>query len=830
MILFFRAWKNYLLVLATTSYGTGIILHSILSFSVTVSLVLLCLALLTSLYCRRSDHLNFSSLLLCTAFLLFGLLRADLSDPRPVDKRHIVTKVGKYQQVALVGTLANKVAHVSDTSRVLMKVSFYRTETEQVFRPASGKVLLNLKGQWPNQISPGHSFLALATITYPKATNVPGTFDYQKFLARKKIFLTGFIQAPMLVQPVEQLELSVWQHLIYSLERLRSAIGLHIENRLPETTGSLYKALLIGDRSSIPPEVLEMFKRSGILHILAISGLHLGLVTAALFGSIYWLLRRSEKLVLSIDTRKWAMYLTLPLILVYTMLAGSQPPVLRAFIMVFCFSLSLACERLSSPLTTLFAAALLILLIDPSALESPSFQLSFAAVGSILLITPRLLSMLDLPNNYQWPVPVRVVRPLISLTAVTIAATLGTLPLMIIHFNRVSLVTLPSNLLIEPVLCLFTLPLGLASIPIMFVNPDISGLMLKAGAYGFQLSNVIATFLSSSESTQLWLPAPPPLLSALYYLALSIFMHSGSLRFVSRLSVLGIVATTACICSPLPAKFFNNIPLTRISILDVGHGSANVIQFSDNRVILIDGGSRNSADYDCGDRVISPYLWHRKISRVDDIIITHDDADHFNGIPTVIKRFKPKRLWLPQQNSNKESFKILLALAREFNTKIITPDPGVFIRTGDQHISVLGNGVAPPRGSEDDNGLVMRLYSPEFAIVFPGDITEVRERKLTEEERQLNSTILLSAHHGSASSNSLEFLAAVSPDFLIFSSGKQRKSLFPALQTLRHAGDLNIATLNTAHDGTIEITVIDYPPGYEISTFTRADRNLWKKS
>lgn len=829
MITFFRSWKNYHLILITCCYGTGIALSLSLSVSFWFLLIALSLTLLGSLYCSRSRRPNLSILLVSFAFLLFGSLRADSVDPWPLDHDHIVTKVSENQQVVLVGTLAKKVSFIRDASRALMKVSFYRSKGETGYKPASGKILLNLKGQWPDHIYPGQSFIVLATLTYPGSTDVPGTFDYEKFLARQKVFITGFVQGPVMMQPVEQLEISLWDQTFYLIERWRAAIGEFIETILPDATSSLFKALLIGDRSSISPEQLETFKRSGILHILAISGLHLGLLATMLCGSIYWLLLRSERLILTINVRKWAMLFALPPLLLYALLAGSKPPVVRAFIMVLCLTISLAFGRLASPITSLLTAALVILLIDPMALETPSFQLSFGAVGAIILITPRLLFFADFSARNQWSFLVPIARPLASLAAVTLSATLGTLPLLFFHFNRVSLVTLLSNLLVEPVICLFVLPLGLASIPFIFISQNIAELLLKTGAYGLELSQHIITFLSSSDATQLWRPAPPPFLCGVYYIFLFTFALSKSRGNLSLLSLCGVVTVTAYFCAPLPGDLLSSKSPTSIAILDIGHGSANLIKFEGGRVVLIDGGNRNSGGYDCGDKAIAPFLWQRNIDKVDDIIITHDDADHYNGIPTVMRRFKPERLWLPHGNSHKKGFKDLLDLARKLQVDIITADSGKIIDLGDEHLSVLGKNSRFATASEDDNGLVLRLQSHDFAIIFPGDITEAREQRLIREESELKSQVLVAAHHGSATSNSFEFLSAVSPDYLMISSGDKNAN-FPASQTLNSARALNITTLTTSRDGTIEISLTEHDQGYAVTTFSRSDRSFWKKS
>ena len=762
-------------------------------------------------------------------FLLFGLLQSSEKRSPLVESSHLVRAVDDQQQAVLVGTLTEMVTRSQNISRALIDVKYAKTEFEQPFGRTTGKILLVVQGDWPASIGPGESIVTRAKIQIPRTAATPGSFDYRKYLARNKIFLTGLVNTPTLVQPIIGIKTGKLQHLIYLLEEKRTLISSYIGNTLHAQDASLYRALLIGDRSSIAPEVLETLKKAGVMHLWAISGMHLGLLTLLTYTIIYWLLRRSARLILAFNVKKIALLLTLPLLLIYALLAGFQSPAARAFIMTTCMVIALCSNRFHAPISTLSGAALLILLTDPMAIESPSFQLSFSAAAAIIVIVPRLLATMGAPFDiHRNPTP-KIVLIFISLICVTIAATLGTLPLLLFHFNRLSLVTLPANLLIQPIICLFSLPLGMLSLPFILIDHPIAMILLKSGALGLNLSHTAAAAITSPDATQLWVPTPSPIVILVYYLLLfSLTFRPRPTRYIF-VQLIAYILVSGILLNPtrLPVRIHKS--LTKITILNVGHGSANLLELPSGRVVLIDGGAQSGPGYDCGARLISPFLWHQGIGRIDDIFISHDDSDHYNGIATLIRRFKPKRLWLPYVKRGKQGFISLVNLSRSRGIEIIVPEPGVVISDDEAQIIVLGRNDSILTSNEDDRGLVLKLNAGGTSMLFPGDITINRELELVTNEKDLHTTLLLSPHHGSATSNSPEFLAAVSPEWLIISGANSFSSHFPALKTLESAQRLGIPVLNTANHGTISITMFGDGDGY-LLTPLNGYRRYWRES
>jgi competence protein ComEC len=837
----FRHWRNYLLLFSTISYGAGIVTSASFLPPAGVLPCLLILSVLGCLIFTAADRWVWTVSTLALLFFLFGTVQGNRYRIRAIDDHDIGALVTHPQQAIIIGTMAKMVSSRDGISNTRIKVSYLRTSESDTYLKATGKIVLSVRGDWPAEILAGQSIGVRATLQPAPANNVPGAFNYRQYLARNKIYVTGWVQSPLLIQRVAPLERSSAEMFGYAIERLRFFIGEQIHRSLPGGAGALYRALLIGDRSTIQRDHYEILKRAGILHILAISGMHLGLLAALAYAALYWLLRRCASLLILIDARKCALFLVLPLLLIYALLAGFQPPVVRSLIMSGGLIIGYGVNRLQSPLTALSLAALLILLFDPMAIESPAFQLSFAAVTAIFLLTPKINQCFDSITVYRSKTGERVKKFIVTLAAVNVAAALGTFPLMLVHFNRSSLVALPANLMIEPLVCLFSLPIGFISIPFMFLIPDLADFLLSIGGHGLNLAMIIAAWLSAPGSTQLWLPAPPAGLCFLYYLALVVIIVVEKVS-VRLLAIASFTAAVTAFMLPLSGFSFTERTNSTVSVIDVGHGSAHIIEMKNGRVAVIDAGAKSRPGYDCGAQLIAPFLWFKGIGKIDDIILTHDDSDHYSGISALIERFNPDRLWIPTLASHKPGFDKLLKQADQASMRIISPQPGIIIQGGMESISVIGSSWQAPRENRasyrdsshgDDNGLVLKFSSAHTSILFPGDITKKREQAMVNAGLDLKSDILLSPHHGSSSSNSYDFLRMVDPDYIIFSSGDARNIRFPNRQTLATVEQLGIAALNTARDGTIIVKIAEADegsPNYRINSYNVSEKTFWRQS
>ncbi len=825
---FYRQTKHYLLITLSLCFISGLTLSFHVPSSSTEPLLVLGFCVLLTLLLVFLGYGDRAIILLSVCFLITGYWHGCRSANHKPAADNVVHLLETPQEAVLLGTLASMVTGSVNENKIIIDSAFLRKKDHHTLTPVSGKVLLKSKDAWPETITPGDQLVVRAFFRKPSPAKSAGLFDYAQYLADRDIYITGIIRSPLLIQEIDSpLNSGRIAQFSYATEKARTVISNFLFSALSEKHAALYRALLLGDRSSISPDLLEIFKRTGVMHILAISGMHMALLGFFLFSLFFYLARLSSRLIQTADVRKLSLMLCIGPLLMYTLLAGSNTPVLRSLIMSLMFILAFCVNRLKSHLTILAAAALMIAVFDPQSIKSPSFQLSFSAVTSIILLMPGMLSFMPSlrPNDRRNNLLRNITQKTFVLAAVTVSATAGTLPLLIYHFNQFSTVSLPANLLVEPLICLWALPCGFLSIPFLFIHPPLAEAILTAGAWSLDIASAYIGFLSTAPLSVLWLPDLNIFLIVLYYVALVLAVSTSSkrLRFISYVTV---TLTLSLFFVPLSGLNGTLQRSNSVSFIDVGQGSSSLLQLAGGRTIVIDAGATTPPGFNCGEKIIAPYLWSQGVGQIDDVILTHADADHYNGIPALFERFRPLRLWLPEQQSEKTGYQKLISDALQHDIEIKYPQNGVFIAHRHSTLSIIGEDMVDQAEKQEqkaymeygnnDRGLVVSLQTPEFSILFPGDISAAREQTLIMTDRKLHHDILLSPHHGSSTSNSQGFLKSVQPDYMVVSAGSGRSGLFPAAATQESAEMLGIRVLTTDYKGTV--TVVSSNGGFEIET------------
>lgn len=817
-----QSLEQYLLIASTLSFLTGILLHHLFPATLAATTVFSALLFIPALLAVKQDARKCSLIFLLFLICSLGFFRGATHSANPAQNDHINTRITEETDVILSGTLYSMPLFDGEKTTILLKSRTMRTKQEPFFTPVFGLVQLRLQDLFPLSLVPGDELLIRCKLSRPYRFGNPGGFDYPAFLVAQNIYITGRISSTAHIHALQS-ETS-WLHTLrYIPEQLRMKIRDLIDQSLSPAQAGIYKALLIGDRSGIDKHRLEAFKASGIIHILAISGLHLSLVASTLFLLFYWLARRSEFLLLRFSCKKLALLATIPPLCAYALLAGAQTPVLRSLIMVTIFILAFCVQRQRSPFTTLSFAALLILLINPMSLFTVSFQLSFAAVASLILILPHLMDLIketeDTDSTFFISLTQKLLFWIYAALLVSLTATIGTAPLLLQSFNRISVVGPLANLLLEPLLCLWSLPFGLLSIPFLFFAPEFAKVLLSLGGYGITAAINLTDFFSRLPLSTLWSATPGILLILLYYLSLCSCFSKLARKHTVPIFIL------FCTFFFLPTRSFLDTfrSDSELVFLDVGQGNATFIRFPGGKKILIDGGGASSKKFNIGESVIAPYLWHRGVTDLDAILITHPDADHYNGIPFLLRRFKPETLWINGEDGHDLRYRELLDIAQELHITVKKASGEDMILSGQEAgLQNINNPLQEVAGeSSNDKSVILRFTDDSFSCILTGDISTKVEEALLRKDIDLKATILLSPHHGSKTSSSYDFLEAIKPEQIVVSAGRFRPGHFPSPQLREFCKNKPTPLLNTAEVGAINVRIKDKQATIELFNFRK---------
>lgn len=813
--------SQQLLPLITLSYIVGIFASTLpveFSYTSTHIYLLLCLSAIFLLLCK-SRWQKTISLLLILLFFQVGIYSARTAQQLPSSPHHIYTIISQPQEAVIIGTIKRIYSFSGEISRFDLRTQAIKTKTDNS-QPIVGNIRYSIAGKLSQKLKPGNMVAVRAKLKRPLKYLTAGTFDYPGYLAQHNIYITGFIRSPYHLQIIDTQQ-SPLQQLLFLPERLRMKINRFVDSTLSDDRAAIYKALLTGDRNAITPATLENFKSSGCMHILAISGIHMSLLGVFLFSVFFWLLRRSSWLILNIDVKKTAVVLCIFPLVLYALLAGAKQPVLRALFMslmvigAVCYGKKHAFAGLVS------LAALCLLTFSPLALFTPSFQLTFAAVIAIAAVIPWLTKI---NNTIGQRFSSRLIHKslvwLVTGCVVSLAATIGTAPLLILHFNRISLIGVVANLVIEPVICLWSLLLGFAAIPCIWIFPSLAALFLHIGGVGLQCALYFSEFFSSFPYSSLHLPTISPVHLIIFYLCLIVLYLSSSFPVIARLGTVFVLITATLLMIISPAELTKkSISESTLTFIDIGQGSCTLLELPGGKRALIDGGAITSGRFDPGKQIIAPFLFSKGIQKIDTIVITHADSDHYSGVAHVLRHFNVSTLWINQTNVHSAGWDDMLETAREYGVEVQKPQDGEKIIHNDQaslQVLVSGKALQSPQ-KRNDGSMVLKYRHENFSALFPGDISASREKELIQAGLDLPSTVLLAAHHGSATSSSSQFIQAVTPDIIISSSGRNWRRSFPSQKLSEQCEKLGIEFLPTSKFGSISVKT--KAGKYDVHTF-----------
>lgn len=552
--------------------------------------------------------------------------------------------------------------------------------------------------------------------------------------------------------------------------------------------GEIIKALTIGDTTGLDEDTKTLFLQTGTSHVLAISGSNIGIVTAFFFFIARWLIRRVRILRLRGDDIRYAALITIPIAFLFMLVAGSGIPTIRATIMITVYMLALYIERGRNIINTIAFSGLVILLIFPHSLFSPSFQLTFASVVFIIVFAQKVYPRLRVQNH--------IVNWLILSISMTVSATIGTLPIVLYHFYGLNPFSVIHNLVAVPLLCILAMPLSLVGLAIPFGDKllPIAGEIIGLAVGILKVLNIGWIY-----------PIVRPNLFEItcYFLAILILMQVRK-KFIPALVACFIIPVFAVYGYVTYEQRFHNS--LRVNFFDVGNGDAILVEGPKGMRLLIDGGGLYGSDYDIGKSIITPILLSRKIRTLDYVINTHPHGDHIGGLPYIIEHFNVRNFVSSAYFLQEGKFIDVMKLIRQKGIPVETWKRGdrFALATGFE-LSVLNP--LPDLSLENLNNtsLALRVAWADKSFLFGGDIDSSIEEELVRSGIPLQSQILKIPHHGSTNSSSPAFLAAVKPDLAVLSVGTSIKGL-PSQETLERYERMAIPVLRTDNHGFISIS------------------------
>ncbi|MGD8370242.1 MAG: DNA internalization-related competence protein ComEC/Rec2 [Syntrophobacterales bacterium] len=738
-------------------------------------------------------------------FVVMGGL-ASTGIPDPDQPPATIKELLRHKRVVVMGRIGQSPEKGPSKTRIRLRLEAFKEEEN--WKSISGNMLLDIH-KCQREWSVGQRLLGGIRVRPVRNFNNPGAFNYRQYLADQRIWVRGYVRRDTDLVPLGKPVNSG----PYLLDRIRSKSRSFLGAWLPPDHASLYGALLLGERFALSAELRELLYSSGVGHLLAISGLHLGLVAGFAFLVLHFVLLRVPAVAGRWGARPTAALVAFPFALAYGLLTGMGLPALRAIIMLGVFSLALVSQRENDLFNTLLLAALIILILYPESLFAASFQLSFIGVATLILVLPLLpvptvLRHRDGPEE-KWR---RRWRRLYQFICASAILSLYTAPVVLYHFHRLTPVGIVTNLLVVPLVGFFVLPAGLLALCLLPFSTPLAGFLLTLGSLGLGMIITIATKCASLSWATVWPGTPTPWQVGLaYFLILVPFAKTRRWHRTGLLigGSLVLVATSMF----FPEWFFDKSCL-RVTYLDVSQGNSAVVEFPGKGAMLIDGGGFHGSSFDVGRNVVAPYLWHRRIRRLESMVLSHAHPDHFRGLSFVANHFPIKEFWSTNVSTGDPDLTALMAGLAKKNVVCLGPKElssprniqGVDIQVLHPPHDFRPISTHLTNRELNDFSLVLRVTYKHVSFLFPGDIEKVAEYRLARLPDLEPVDVLLVPHHGSRTSSCMSLLRRLQPRIAVFSVGFDNPFHLPANRVCERYRLLGAQTYRTDRLGAITIS------------------------
>ena len=629
-----------------------------------------------------------------------------------------------------------------------------------------------------SKLSAGARWRLLVRLKRPHGSLNPHGFDFEQWALERNIRATGYVRE---TEENRLLEESVHQA-GYRIERMRQVIRERFIRSLPESayTGVLI-ALAVGDQRAISHDQWRIFTRTGINHLMSISGLHVTMVAGLIFALTYGLWRRSYRLTLRLPARKAAIAAGLMGALGYALLAGFAIPAQRTVYMLMAIAVALWRGRITSATAVLAWALLAVLILDPWAVLAPGFWLSFGAIALIMAVSAGRI------GQAHW---------LAGWARVQWAITLGLIPILLAMFQQVSLVSPLANAVAIPVVSMLVVPLTLLGC-IPFLD-----FMLRPAHWILSSCMEAMTWMSELPQAVWAQHAPPAWTVAAGAAGIAWMLLPGRFGPWSGLTAgfparwLGIIALLPLFLVPASKPAIGELWL---DILDVGQGLA-VVARTGSHALLYDTGPAFSTEADSGSRTIVPFLRGEGITHLEVMVVTHADTDHSGGALSVLQAVPVGRL----TSSLGEDHPVQLAASRRRRCQAGESWEWDGVRFDMLH--PLEQSYDNPKSKSNALSCVLKITTSHGSVLLPGDIQQKDERQLVKRAQELlSSAVLVAPHHGSKTSSTREFVSQVNPRLVIFTVGYRNRFGHPKDEVVERYRTLGSKLLRSDHHGAIQL-------------------------
>ncbi|ORU90363.1 MAG: MBL fold metallo-hydrolase [Cycloclasticus sp. symbiont of Poecilosclerida sp. M] len=648
----------------------------------------------------------------------------------------------------------------------------------------SGRIKLSWYGPAVD-IKSAETWQLLVKLKRPHGTSNPHGFDYEKWLFQQKINATGYVRKSQNNKLLQRAE-------FWRLGALRQMLGRYLDEKLATNSHSaIIKALVLGDRNGITQQQWGVFRQTGTSHLIAISGLHIGLVSALVFASVRGVslrVPRVRRLALEL-----AVVMSLLAAMGYAGLAGFSIPTQRALIMLFVIMGAIFLERHYRPAQVISAALLSVLLIDPASALSIGFWLSFAAVAIILYGFIGRVGDSGQTNFFY------------KLIKTQWLVTLGLMPLVLYFFQQVSIVAPIANIVAVPLLSFLLIPSLMAS--------------LLLGVISERAAEYVLNFSADVLSVLWWFLEGVTQLGYVEWVLPSVSLLACSLALIGVLFLFlpkGFIPKPVALLLFIPLLFPQKIgPLQegefKLVMLDVGQGLSVVISTTEH-TLLFDTGSSFEGSMDFASTVVLPYLRGQQKNKIDVLVVSHGDNDHAGGVDTVFENIRVDDYYSSESQN-------LIVNGKKCVDGVSWNWDGVAFEFLHPDTFDLYDG--------NNGSCVLRVSSRAGTALLPGDIEKHAEQSLVRHQRhRLSADVLIAPHHGSKTSSTDSFVDSVNPSVVLFPTGYKNRFNFPKAAVVERYKRAGVRPFNSAEHGAVTVNFnLDEKP--KLVSYRDASTRYW---